>query len=111
MNKPKEKPLWVAAVPAVNPMTVSPGAIETATIAAGRLVAPYQLQGSKAGWRLACLDVQTGRSLWDVAIPLSDVSSVDSIVASDRQVFVPIWTYLQVFDLGTGQHRMTIGKW
>jgi DNA-directed RNA polymerase subunit RPC12/RpoP len=111
MNKPKEKPVWVAAVPAVNPMTVSPGAIETATISFGRLVAPYQMQGSNAGWRLACLDVKTGRNLWDVAIPLSDVSNIDSVVASDRQVFVPIWTYLHVFDLGTGQHRMTIGKW
>ncbi len=111
MDKPEVTPTWLAAIPAVNPMTVSPGSTEVGTIGAGRLVAPYQLAGSKSTWRLAALDVRNGQGLWDVDIPLSDTSSVTSVVASDRQVFVGIWTYLHVFDLATGHHRMTIGKW
>jgi outer membrane protein assembly factor BamB len=111
MNKPAVTPSWVAAIPAVNPMTVSPGSTEIGTISVGRLVAPYQLAGTTSTWRLAALDVRNGQGLWDVDIPLSDTSSVGAVVASDRQVFVGIWTYLHVFDLATGQHRMTIGKW
>lgn len=110
MKKKKAQPLWVAAIPGVNPMTVSQGEPDVATISAGRLVVPYEMEGDQ-GYRLACLDVASGRNLWDVAIPLSGTSSVMSVVASDRQVFVGIWTYLHVFDLATGQFRMTIGKW
>jgi outer membrane protein assembly factor BamB len=111
MNRPDVTPMWLAAIPAVNPMTVNPGSTELGTISAGRLVAPYQLAGSKGTWRLAALDLRTGQGLWDVDIPLSDTSSVNSTVASERQIFVGIWTYLHVFDLATGHHRLTIGKW
>jgi len=111
MKKKKIQPKWIAAIPGVNPMTVSQGGPDVATISAGRLIVPYEMEGSKAGYRLACIDVASGRNLWDVAIPLSGTSSVMSVVASDRQIFVGIWTYLHVFDLATGQFRMTIGKW
>jgi outer membrane protein assembly factor BamB/DNA-directed RNA polymerase subunit RPC12/RpoP len=111
MKKKKVTPLWVAAIPGVNPLTVDQGDPEVATIAAGRLIVPYAMEGSGKGYRLACLDVATGRNLWDQAIPLSGTSKVMSVVASDRQIFVGIWTYLHVFDLATGQFRMTIGKW
>jgi outer membrane protein assembly factor BamB len=111
MRKKKVQPTWIAAIPGVNPMTVSQGDPDVATVAAGRLLVPYEMEGSSAGYRLACIDVGTGRNLWDVAIPLSGTSRVTSVVASDRQIFVGIWTYLHVFDLATGQFRMTIGKW
>jgi len=111
MKKGKVQPRWIAAIPGVNPMTVSQGGPDVATMSAGRLLVPYEMEGSSAGYRLACVDVATGRNLWDVAIPLSGTSSVTAVAASDRQVFVGIWTYLHVFDLATGQFRMTIGKW
>jgi hypothetical protein len=111
MNKPEVTPTWLAAIPAVNPMTVSPGSTAIGAISSGRLVAPYLIAGSKRTWRLAALDVRTGQNLWDVEIPLSDHPTLNSVVASDRQVFVGLWTWLHVFDLATGQHRMTIGKW
>ncbi len=105
------KILWLSSVPAVNPLTVKEDSPETATIAVGRVIIPYAMSGSKGGQRLACLDAASGRSLWDVEIPQSDTSDVSAIVASDRQIFVSIWTYLHVFDLGTGAYRMTIGRW
>jgi hypothetical protein len=111
MKKKKVQPMWVAAIPGVNPMTVSQGEPDVATISAGRLIVPYEMGGQQGGYRLACIDVSSGRNLWDVAIPLSGTSSVMSVVASDRQIFVGIWTYLHVFDLATGQFRMTYGKW
>jgi hypothetical protein len=110
-KKKKATPLWVAAIPGVNPLTVKQGEPDVATASAGRLIVPYAMEGSGKGYRMACLDVATGRNMWDVAIPLSGTSSVNAVVASDRQIFVGIWTYLHVFDLATGQFRMTIGKW
>ncbi|MCK9459070.1 MAG: PQQ-binding-like beta-propeller repeat protein [Proteobacteria bacterium] len=110
-KKPQAAPRWMTAIPAVNPLTVQEGDPETAAIAQGRLIVPYALQGSEAGWRLACLEVASGRSLWDVPIPNASSGSMGKVVASDRQVFLSHWTWLDVFDLGTGQHRMTIGVW
>jgi hypothetical protein len=102
---------WLTAIPSVNPLSVKEGAPENGAISRGRLVVPFELQGSDAGWRLACLDVATGRSLWEVPIPGSDSGTMGPIVLSDRQVFLSHWTWLDVFDLGTGAHRMTIGVW
>jgi DNA-directed RNA polymerase subunit RPC12/RpoP len=110
-SKRKAVPQWMTAIPAVNPLTVQESSPETGAISQGRVLAPYQLQGSDAGWRLACLELASGRSLWDVAIPNSGSGTMGKIVASDRQLFVSHWTWLDVFDLGTGQHRMTIGVW
>jgi hypothetical protein len=110
-NNRKATPRWITAIPAVNPLTVQESSPETGAISQGRVIVPYQLQGSEAGWRLACLELASGRSLWDVPIPSSADGTMGKVVASDRQVFVSHWTWLDVFDLGTGQHRMTIGVW
>lgn len=49
--------------------------------------------------------------VWDQPVPRSGTGSVDGLAVSDRQIFAAHWTYLDVFDLGTGQHRYTIGVW
>ena len=110
-NKRDAAARWMTAIPAVNPLTVKESAPASAAISQGRLVVPYALQGSEAGSRLACLDLATGRSLWEVQIPHTDSGTMGPVVASDRLVYVSHWTWLEVFDLGTGQHRMTIGVW
>ena len=102
---------WLTAIPSANPLSVKEGAPDSAAISRGRLVVPIELQASDAGWRLACLDVGTGRSLWEVPIPGSDSGTMGPVVLSDRQVFLSHWTWLDIFDLGTGAHRMTIGVW
>jgi len=102
---------WLAAVPAVNPLTVKEGGVEVGAISQGRVIVPYEMADSEQGVRLACLDLNTGQSLWDVAIPRSGTGGVGGMTASDRQVFVAHWTYLDIFDLGTGGHQLTIGVW
>ena len=102
---------WVTNVPAVNPLTVKEGGVEIGAISQGRVMIPYQMQNSEQGMRLSCMDLNTGANLWDVAIPRTGTGSLGGINASDRQVFVGHWTYLDVFELGTGKHMMTIGVW
>jgi outer membrane protein assembly factor BamB len=110
-NKRKATARWMTAIPAVNPLTVKESAPEVAAISQGRIIVPYELQGSEGGSRLACIELASGRSLWEAPIPRSGTGSIGGVVASDRMIFVSHWTYLDVFDLGTGQHRMTIGVW
>jgi DNA-directed RNA polymerase subunit RPC12/RpoP len=109
MNKPEVSPKWMTAIPAVDPMTVRPGAPNAATISVGRLITPYQTTGQQSGWRLAALDVKSGRNLWDVAIPSSDTGQVWAVTASDRQVFASIGISLHVFELASGRHSFAIG--
>jgi hypothetical protein len=103
--------LWLSQIPASSPLSVAEGGPDTGAIAMGRLLVPYEMNGSPSLERLACLDLATGRSLWDVEIPQSDTGDAAAVVANDRLVFVSIWTYLHIFDLATGAHRATIGKW
>jgi outer membrane protein assembly factor BamB len=110
-RKRKTTARWMTAIPAVNPLTVKESAPDNAAISQGRIIVPYELQGSSTGSRLACLELATGRSLWETQIPRTDAGSMGPVVASDRMVFVSHWTYLDIFDLGTGQVRMTIGVW
>jgi hypothetical protein len=102
---------WLVNVPSNNPLSVQEGEPSTGAISSGRLIVPYERSGAKNSGRLACLDLATGSSLWDVEIPQSDTGDVSAIVANDLLIFVSIWTYLHIFDLATGVHRSTIGKW
>lgn len=102
---------WLANVPAVNPLTVKEGGVETGAISQGRIIVPYDMQNSEQGVRLSCINLNTGANLWDVAIPRSGTGGIGGINVSDRQVFVGHWTYLDVFELATGKHLMTVGVW
>jgi hypothetical protein len=102
---------WLSNVPSQNPLTVSEKEPTTGAIAIGRLIVPYEMSGTPSSERLACLDLTTGRALWDVEIPKSETGDVAAVVANDRMLFVSMWTYLHIFDLATGAHRATIGKW
>jgi hypothetical protein len=113
---PTVEALWLSAVPAVDPLTVHPGAAERATLSANQLLAPYQIEDAEATWRLACLDLESGRSLWDVAIRRWDTTSteVDWLMVSGDHVLAGLdtgpATIVQVLDLATGQLRMTLGQ-
>jgi outer membrane protein assembly factor BamB len=114
LDNPKKKKataLWMANVSSVNPLTVKEGAPEKGAAAQGRVLVPYGLQGSDAGGKLSCLDESTGRILWDVPIPRSDTGSVGGVTASQHHAFVSHWTYLDIFQLVDGAHKMTIGIW
>jgi hypothetical protein len=81
-----------------------------ADLAAGRLVIAYELVHD--GFRLASFDAKSGKRQWDVAIPRSaEGSGPRGITASATRVYVPHWTWLDVFDIATGNVLGTIGIW
>jgi outer membrane protein assembly factor BamB len=102
---------WVSSVTSLNPLTVEEGAPDRAAAGVGRVVVGYEIKGPKDGARLSCLDETTGQILWDVPIPRSDTGSVGGITVSNHHVFVAHWTYLDIFQLLDGAHKLTIGVW
>ncbi len=103
-HRQKVTPQWITNVPAVNPLMVYEDDPEIGAIAMGRAVFPYQLADSNAGWRMACLDVNSGRNLWDVKIPDQPYAAV----ASNRLIFLSTWKGLYIFDLVNGAQRTAI---
>ena len=80
-------------------------------MAGGVLVAAYVANEPKAG-RLMGVDARTGNPLWDVAIPNTDrVSDADEMTVTATRVYLPHWTWLDVFDARTGAHLATLGAW
>ena len=108
-KKVKTTPAWLTNVPAANPLSVYEDGPETATIVAGRAIIPYRMQDSKKGWRLSCLDANSGKNLWDVPVPNLG-RGVEAVVASDRQLFVSTWDGLHIFELIDGAHRATLAS-
>lgn len=108
-KKPAYRSLWLSSVTSQNPLSVTEGAPGQAAAAAGRAVVVYAMQDSKSGERLSCLDENTGQIVWDVPIPASDVGMTGPITASPHHVFVPHWTYLDIFHMSDGTHKATIG--
>ena len=76
----------------------------------GLFVTAYELVDR--GFRLAALDAATGERRWDVPIPRSaEGSGPRGITATETRVYVPHWTWLDVFDLQTGRVIGTVGVW
>jgi outer membrane protein assembly factor BamB len=104
-----KKVLWSRqlAAPGQRP---ADGAPELADLLGSRVVFVYELK--QEGARLASLDAKTGKSLWDVPIPRSDDGSEASTFrVTQSRVYLPHWTWLDIFDTKTGKHVGTIGKW
>ncbi len=110
-KKKKWQSTWLSSVTTLNPLTIYEGNPEHGGAASGRLVTIYKMQDYKSGHRLSCLDENTGQIVWDVPVPKSDTGTVGPINVSQHYVFVPHWTYLDIFQLVDGVHKMTIGNW
>jgi hypothetical protein len=113
MDSVKTKPLWMSAVPTVNPLTVREGNPETGAIAGDRVFVPYRLSSANEAWHLVAIDLRTGRNLWDVQVPATGTSSsdVEIVVATERYVLAAAWLSLDAFDRVSGAHHLRIGKW
>jgi hypothetical protein len=82
----------------------------SADLASGLFVAAYSVLPE--GYRLLALDAATGDRRWDVAIPCGGEGTGPSgITATETRVYVPHWTWLDVFELSTGKHLGTVGMW
>ncbi|MCA9658039.1 MAG: hypothetical protein KC486_06830, partial [Myxococcales bacterium] len=105
--------LWASPLPAGDPLAAEEGDPTLALLRGDVLVTTYGLKTSDEGERLVARDVERGAVLWDVAIPHSgEVSSGPTLLSvSDSRVFVAQWTWLEAFELKTGEHLFTVGRW
>lgn len=101
---------WSTMVPA-DPASF--GGLENSAgdLVAGRFFTTYGLNDQK-GSRLVSLDAKSGARRWDVAVPRSESGSgVAGLTATSTRVYVPHWTWLDVFDAASGKHLGTVGVW
>jgi hypothetical protein len=80
-------------------------------MAGGKLIAEYASDNPDAG-RLMAVDVKSGKVLWDVAVPnTGDVATASDMAITATRVYLPHWTWLEIFDVNSGQHIVTLGAW
>jgi hypothetical protein len=111
----KEKsadPLWVRTVNPDSRASSTTSAPQVADIADGVLFVTYSASGTTRTVRLAAIDAATGTTRWDVVVPRSESGSgPDLMVITSSRVYLPHWTWLDVFDVATGKVLATIGRW
>lgn len=100
---------WQRTIPSLDPQTVHEG-VPVSDLGAGKFVAELQL--ASGGARISAIDARSGAALWEVPLPRSkDGSLSDELTISDARVYVPHWTWLDVFDAKTGKLVGTVGIW
>lgn len=101
---------WTATIPA-DPAASAGSPHSSADLADGRFFTTYGLSGQQ-GSRLVSLDAKTGARRWDVAVPRSESGSgVEGLAATATRVYVPHWTWIDVFEAGSGKLVGTVGMW
>ena len=79
-------------------------------LASGVLVSQVEL--TTGIFDLCALDAKSGSPLWQTEVPHSkDGSSARTLKITPTRVYLPHWTYLDVFDARSGRVIGTIGKW
>jgi outer membrane protein assembly factor BamB/DNA-directed RNA polymerase subunit RPC12/RpoP len=101
---------WTRDLATVDASTVRNEEPKTFALKGGVVYVSYRLE---KGSRLIAITVADGRTLWDVLVPHSTEggSAADTIVLSDTRIYLPHWTWLDVFDRETGASLGTIGRW
>ncbi len=61
--------------------------------------------------RVIGIDVATGQTLWESSTPRSQSIFPSVITVGRDRVYVPHFTWLDVFDRATGAHVRTMGRW
>ncbi|WP_120531498.1 hypothetical protein, partial [Corallococcus sp. CA047B] len=109
-QKGTKKPLWHGVVADTDPLTLKDRTPEVAELTDDAVYLTYELE--QGGVRLVRRDLRTGVVVWDVAIPRSkDGSAPDAVWAQGQRVYVPHWTWMDVFEADTGSLVGTIGRW
>ena len=104
-----KKILWQRPIPQSDSTSVSDG-LGISDIGAGRLVS--QVEFSSGIYKLVALDAKTGSPLWTTEIPRSkDGSEAREMLITPTRVYLPHWTWLDVFDAKTGAVVGTVGMW
>ena len=101
--------LWQRPIPQSESTRVSDG-LGLVDLGGGRLVSQIEL--TTGIYKLIALDGKTGAQLWDTEIPNSkDGSEADQMLVTATRVYLPHWTWLNVFDAKTGAVIGTVGVW
>lgn len=86
------------------------GSLQVTDLIDGRAILLYP--SKRRGWRLAALDAATGNTVYDVEIPRGESGSGPSdMLLTAARIYVPHWTWLDIFETATGEHLGTIGIW
>ena len=107
---PKSKHvLWQRTIPQGDLASVKDG-LGLTDFAAGVLVSQIELTSGL--FHLCALDAKSGNPLWQTEVPHSkDGSAARMLKITETRVYLPHWTYLDVFDARSGRVIGTIGKW
>jgi hypothetical protein len=97
---------WTTVVPEGNPLEARAGGPNRVAIAGGLVVVPYALESRVA--RVAAFAIESGRRVWDVALPKS-VNSIDELVASGDTVFASGDKHIAALSLKDGSARFGVG--
>lgn len=82
-----------------------------ATLANGRVYTVYKTT-APAEAHVTAFDAATGKRLLDFKVPRGDAGSEPGeIIVSAARIYVPHWTWLDVFDAKDGHHLETVGMW
>jgi hypothetical protein len=96
---------------AIVPEATMPSMGAPMDLLAGKLVTGAA-EGALQPWHLVAFDAATGARQWSVVVPRSDEGSgPETVVLTQARVYVPHWTWLDVFDARDGKHLGTIGIW
>jgi PQQ-like domain len=101
--------LWQRAIPQGDLASVRDG-LGLIDMAHDRLIAQFQLNDST--YNLAAIDARTGNPLWETEIPHSKQGiEASRMTITPTRVYLPHWTWLDVFDARTGSVVGTVGRW
>jgi hypothetical protein len=103
-----KKPLWHGVVADQDPLLLRDTPPKVGEITQDAVYILYEMD--KGGARLVRRDLRTGAIAWDVPLPHETVGMGPSAlwVHGDR-VYLPNWTWLDVFDAATGRLEGSIG--
>ncbi len=101
---------WKVVIPA-DPTMAGHSSDAIGDLVTGRFVTAHEIAGSK-GWKLVSFDAKTGQRQWEAAVPRSESGSgPEGLTLSPTRVYVPHWTWLDIFDAKSGKHIETVGVW
>jgi hypothetical protein len=100
--------LWQRTIPQGDLASVKDG-LGLTDLVAGVLVSQVEL--TSGIFHLSAIDAKSGSPLWQTEVPHSkDGSSARTMKITPTRVYLPHWTYLDVFDARSGRVIGTIGK-
>lgn len=101
--------LWQRAVPGDSVNEAAETTPDAFDVAGGSIFVAFHRRDNSV--RVVGIDATSGQTLWESSPPRSQGSAPDVLTVGRDRVYVPHWTWLDVFDRATGAHVRTLGRW